>query len=52
MVFEKRQIQVVDKNTEKELKDTSQEIMLELKFKTSEFFRKLKEQSQNTKVER
>ena len=41
----------MDKDAKKELKDTQQEIMMELKLKTSEFLKKLKEQSKNTRVE-
>ncbi|WP_281361075.1 hypothetical protein [Nitrosopumilus cobalaminigenes] len=41
----------MDTDSKKELKDTEQEIMIELKLKTNEFLKKLKEQSKNTKVE-
>jgi len=39
------------KDTKKDLKDTEQEIMIELKLKTNEFLKKLKEQTKNTKIE-
>ena len=41
----------MNEDIKKELKDTEQEIMIELKLKTNEFLEKLKEQSKNTKVE-
>ena len=41
----------MDEDAKKELKDTQQEVLIELKLKTSEFLKKLKEQTKNTKVE-
>ena len=41
----------MDKDAKKELKDTQQEVMIELKLKTSEFLKKLKEKSKKTRVE-
>ena len=54
MVFKdksKAEGQVMDNDANKDLKDTQQEMMIELKLKTSKFLKKLKEQSRNTKVE-
>ena len=36
--------------SEREFKDTQQEIMFELKIKTNEFLKKLKEQNKKSKV--
>ena len=40
----------MDKDVKKELKDTEQELMLELKIKTERFLKKLKEQSKKSRV--
>ena len=40
----------MDKDVKKELKDTEQELMLELKIKTNEFLKKLKTQSKKDRV--
>jgi len=39
-----------DDDANRELKDTEQEVMIELKLKTSEFLKKLREQSKKDKV--
>jgi len=40
----------MDKDVKKELKDTEQELMLELKIKTDAFLKKLKEHSKQRRV--
>ncbi len=39
-----------DEDVNRELKDTEQEVMFELKLKTSEFLKKLKEQAKKDRV--
>ncbi|WP_179360307.1 hypothetical protein [Nitrosopumilus cobalaminigenes] len=40
----------MEKDSKKELKDTQQEVMIELKIKTSEFLKKLKESQEKSRV--
>jgi len=40
-----------DDDTNRELKDTEQEVMIELKLKTSEFLKKLREQAKKDRVQ-
>ena len=40
----------MEKDSKKELKDTQQEVMIELKLKTSEFLKKFKEAQEKNRV--
>ena len=40
-----------DDDVERELRDTEQEVIIELKIKTSEFLKKLKEQTKKDRVQ-
>lgn len=40
----------LEEDTKKELKDTQQEVMIELKLKTSEFLKKFKEAQDKSRV--
>jgi hypothetical protein len=42
---------VVEKDPKKELKETQQEVMMDLKIKTSSFLEKLKEQTKKDRVQ-
>jgi len=40
----------MDKDQKKELRETEQEVMIDLKLKTNEFLKKLKEQTRKNRV--